>query len=101
MISGCADNFHGDPGWVKKSIAELQKRFKQGMEFIVVAPVFQTLRQQTLERIVKAGLAQGDSNDVVNPYNWASKARFFVQCLGCQHCLVGVTCAQSLQLAPI
>lgn len=45
------------------------------MAFIVVAPTFQTLRQQTLERIVKAGLANGTSEDVVNPYSWASKAR--------------------------
>lgn len=100
----CAGDFHRDPGWVKKSIAELQTRFKQGMEFIVVAPVFQTLRQQILERIVKAGLAQGDSNDVVNPYSWASKASLFVQCLGSrnsansEHCLVGVMHAQYFSL---
>lgn len=75
FCSGCADQFEGDPAWVKKSIAELQKRFCQGLAFFVVAPTFQTLRQQTLERIVKAGLAEGSSEDVVNPYSWASKAR--------------------------
>ncbi|DBB00174.1 TPA: hypothetical protein ACH3X1_014010 [Trebouxia sp. C0004] len=64
LITGCADQFEGDPAWVKKSIAELQKRFCQGMAFTVVAPTFQTLRQQTLERIVRAGLAEGSSEDV-------------------------------------
>ncbi|DBA71017.1 TPA: hypothetical protein ACH3X2_011447 [Trebouxia sp. C0005] len=76
LITRCADQFQDDPAWVKKSIAELQKRFCQGMAFIVVAPTFQTLRQQTLERIVKAGLANGTSEDVVNPYSWASKEAY-------------------------
>jgi len=89
LLLGCADQFGTDPAWVKKSIAELQKRFWQGMEFFVVAPTFQTLRQQTLERIVKAGLAQGDSEDVVNPYSWASKASCFLQsAVLCEICIL-------------
>ena len=91
VIPGCADASQYDSSWVKKSIGELQKQFLQGVEFIVITPAFQTLRQQTLQRIVDAGLADGHSENVVNPYIWASKVTW--NCESHMH-LLKVTNAQ-------
>ena len=38
-------------------------------------PAFQTLRQQTFDRIVKAKLADADDNGIVIPTIWSSKVR--------------------------
>lgn len=51
------------PDSYKKGIEELRRKYSQGVDFIVLTPVFLTLRQQTLQRLKDAGLKNSDGTE--------------------------------------
>ncbi len=68
------------PDNYKKGLERLRARYKDGLDFIVLTPVFVTLRQQTLQRLQDAGLKNSDGSDPkVLPY--AFSAEFTVSML--------------------
>lgn len=65
---------HSQTGeWFEQSCKKLAQRFPEGMQFVVVMPAFQTLRQQTFDRIVKAKLANATDTGIVIPTIWSAK----------------------------
>lgn len=68
-----ATQFRGTADWFEPSCKKLAQRFSDGLQFVVVMPAFQTLRQQTFDRIVKAKLADAADTGIVIPTIWASK----------------------------
>lgn len=70
--SGVASQFQDQPDCFRLSCQKLSERFSDGLQFVVIMPAFQTLRQQTLDRIVKAKLADA-TDGVVIPTIWSSK----------------------------
>ena len=79
--TGFARQYQDKSTWFELGCKDLARRFDKGMQFIVVTPAFQTLRQQTFDRIVKAKLAEACDSHVVIPTIWASK----VCCSSMQH----------------
>ncbi len=75
LFAGMAREYQGQPDWFKLSCQKLAQTYNKGLQFIVVMPAFQTLQQQTLNRIVKAKLADATDKGVVIPSLWASKVR--------------------------
>ena len=57
----------------EQSCKKPAQRFSEGMQFIVVMPAFQTLRQQTFDRIVKAKLANATDSGIVIPTIWSAE----------------------------
>ena len=51
------------PDSYKKGLDRLRAKYSQGLEFIVLTPVFLTLRQQTLQRLKDAGLKNSNGSD--------------------------------------
>lgn len=51
------------PDSYKKGVEGLRQKYSQGMDFIVLTPVFLTLRQQTLQRLKDAGLKNSDGTE--------------------------------------
>lgn len=62
-----------DPDWFRLSCQNLTKAYPKGLQFVVVMPAFQTLRQQTFDRIVKAKLAESTADGIVISTIWSSK----------------------------
>lgn len=73
-LSGVAGQFQGRPDRFKLSCQKLSETFSDGLHFVVIMPAFQTLRQQTLDRTVKANFAEVTDAEVVIPTIWSSKA---------------------------
>lgn len=67
-------------GWFKQGCQNLAERFSDGLQFVVVMPSFQTLRQQTFDRIVKAHLANATDSGIVIPTIWASRVSLGASC---------------------
>ena len=61
--------------WFQRSLDALKQKFPKELEFVVLTPSFKTLRQQTFDRLLKAGLASADNTDLVVPCIWARKVR--------------------------
>lgn len=75
----CAQDADG----YKKAIDKLRQEFSDGMDFIVLAPIFVTLRQQTLQRLQDAGLKNSDGSDPrVLPYAFSAETNVSL-CLQC------------------
>jgi len=74
-FAGVAREYQGQPDWFKLSCQKLAQTYSKGLQFIIVMPAFQTLRQQTLNRIVKAKLADATDTGVVIPTIWPSKVK--------------------------
>ena len=72
-LAGAASYSQDDPDWFRLSCQKLTEMFPKGLHFVVVMPAFQTLRQQTFDRIVKAKLAESTDDGVVIPTIWSSK----------------------------
>ncbi|KAL0047438.1 hypothetical protein WJX82_003437 [Trebouxia sp. C0006] len=63
-----------EPDNYKKGLERLRARYKDGLDFIVLTPVFVTLRQQTLQRLRDAGLRNSDGSDPkVLPYAFSAE----------------------------
>ncbi len=63
-----------EPDNYKKGLERLRVRYKDGLDFIVLTPVFVTLRQQTLQRLRDAGLRNSDGSDPkVLPYAFSAE----------------------------
>ena len=71
--AGLASQYLDQDNWFELGCKALAEEFTDGMQFIVVTPAFQTLRQQTFDRIVKAKLAEASADNIVIPAIWASK----------------------------
>ena len=76
-----AKPFQGGPEWFEQSCRKLAETYPLGLQFVVVMPAFQTLRQQTFDRIVKAKLANATDRGIVIPTIWSSKVRYACHCL--------------------
>lgn len=62
------------PDSYKAALEGFRRRFCQGLEFVVLTPVFLTLRQQTSQRLKDAGLQNSDGSDPkVIPYQFATE----------------------------
>lgn len=63
-----------EPDNYKKGLERLRAQYKDGLDFIVLTPVFVTLRQQTLQRLQDAGLSNSDGSDPkVLPYAFSAE----------------------------
>ena len=52
----------------------MREAYSEGIDFIVLTPVYLTLRQQTLQRLLDAGLKNSDGSDpVVLPYAFSAQ----------------------------
>ena len=71
LLAGMVDQKDND--WFALACMKLANTFPDGLHFVVVMPAFQTLRQQTVDRIVKAKLANATDRGIVIPSIWASK----------------------------
>lgn len=81
MFSGMVRHSQGAADWFEQSCKALAERFSDGLQFVVVMPAFQTLRQQTFDRIVKAKLASAADTGIVIPTIWASKVSMLLMLL--------------------
>lgn len=82
-ISAHCSKFHaGQPNpedteekWFQRSLDALKEMFPEELVFVILTPSFKTLRQQTFDRLLKAGLAGAGNGDLVVPCIWAGKVR--------------------------
>ena len=61
--------------WFKTSLKALRVKFSKELVFVILTPSFKTLRQQTFDRLLKAGLADAGKEHLVVPCIWAGKVR--------------------------
>ena len=73
MLVGMTEHSQGGANWFEQSCKKLAEKFSDGLQFVVIMPAFQTLRQQTFDRIVKAKLASAADSGIVIPTIWSSK----------------------------
>ncbi len=63
-----------EPDNYKRGLERLRATYTGGLDFIVLTPVYLTLRQQTLQRLQDAGLKNSDGSDpVVLPYAFSAQ----------------------------
>lgn len=61
------------PDSYKQGLEQLRRLYSGGMDFVILVPVFLTLRQQTLQRLQDANLKNSDGSDpVVLPYAFSA-----------------------------
>lgn len=88
MTAGFWDN--RGPDSYKRGLDRFREAYKDGLDFIVLVPIFVTLRHQTLQRLQDAGLKNSDGSDPrVLPYTFAADTTVSRLCL--KH--VKVACA--------
>ena len=61
--------------WFQTSLKALREKFPKELIFVILTPSFKTLRQQTFDRLLKAGLANAGREHLVVPCIWAGKVR--------------------------
>lgn len=87
VLVGMTEPSQNGADWFEQSCKKLAQRFPDGMQFVVVMPAFQTLRQQTFDRIVKAKLANATDSGIVIPTIWSAKvsSKNHHTYIGCWH----------------
>lgn len=69
-----AGYLQNEPDSYKRGLERLRATYTGGLDFIVLTPVYLTLRQQTLQRLQDAGLKNSDGSDpVVLPYAFSAQ----------------------------